>query len=437
MKKYVVLFVVFAFLSVGIASANGPNAKEHCSTVAKKTDGKSSAAKKQALAKEYAVYGEFEYWVKENDLATAEEVLKKLKTDEKRAEAINTLANKYVGKGEFKTAMRWAGKIKDEACRRQVIEGISTEAYRAMLKQLRTDNFAEAEATSEYIQYPPRREAATYVLAIKYIGVGNFAKAEGLIAKLTDNEKKQIALYNLAVEGYAARGEMAKAFATLDEKLVPLFGKNSEDRAVPKRPHILKDMAVVAIANEHDLDKAVARENAMQALAKIPDIYYRLMALETMVLYTKSDAEAEALLAAAGYNRVGDPTSEDTEIGKLAVVSYSTDTGRAVIFVKYGVEEGTGTRPFMVDRWLDEESQKEFDALMKSDEQFKKYLDEQKKQQHEQGQAADADKGLADKYQKFLQDPTDPTNKFMAPDPGQAAPQGDHSGHDGHGGMHH
>ncbi|MBI5742247.1 MAG: hypothetical protein HZA25_00210, partial [Candidatus Niyogibacteria bacterium] len=63
MKKYVVLFVVFAFLSVGVSSANGPNAKEHCSTYAKKADGKSSAAKKRALAQEYAVYGEFEYWV--------------------------------------------------------------------------------------------------------------------------------------------------------------------------------------------------------------------------------------------------------------------------------------------------------------------------------------------------------------------------------------
>ncbi|MBI5742886.1 MAG: hypothetical protein HZA25_03535, partial [Candidatus Niyogibacteria bacterium] len=419
-----------------VSSANGPNAKEHCSTYAKKADGKSSAAKKRALAQEYAVYGEFEYWVGENDLAAAEKVLKKLTTDEKRAEAINVLANKYVGRGEFKAAMRWADKIKDETCKRQVIEGIATEAYRAMKKRLAAEDLAGAEEILAYIQHPYRRASAIGDLVIQYVATNNFGQAEVWARKIADNEKHQLALYYIAVEGYAARGEMKKAFAMLDTEIVPLFGKNSEDRAVPKRPHILKDMAIVAVENRYGLDEAVARGNAMQALAKIHDIYYRLMAIETMVLYTKSDAEAEALLAAVGYDRDGDSRSENSPIGTQVVVSYSRDARSIIIFVKYGVEEGTGIRPFKVERWLDSEKQKEFDASMKDDEQLKKYSDESKKQEEEQRLAADAEKKLADKYQKFLQDPTDPANQFIAPDPDQAVPQGDHSGHEGHDGHH-
>lgn len=443
MKRWMVLMLtLLALFSFGNASANGPNkAIEHCPRAAHKA-AQLNAAEKKALAKEFAVFGEFQGWVEANDLAEAEKVFKKLKTDEKRQEAIDLLANKYMGKGDFKSATRWVDKIKDEECRLKAVEGISTEAFRFMMKQLRSEflsaaDFIAAEETLGYIKYPARREGATYYLVIKSIHAGDFARAEAWTHKITDNEKKQLALYNLAVEGYAARGEMDKAFATLDKELAPLFGTKGENRAVPKRPHILKDMMIAAVVNKYGLDEAVARGNAVKVLAKIGDIYYGLMALETAVLNAPSDKAAEALLADAGYLRVGDPTSEetDTDVGTLAVVSYSKDAGAtSIIFVKYGIE-AAGPRPFQVDRWLAPEKQREFDALIKDDEQLKKYLAEQKKAEEEQKLAVDSEQDFGEKYQKFLEDPTDRNNRFMAPDP--AVPQGDHGGHNGHGGMHH
>jgi hypothetical protein len=297
---------------------------------------------------------------------------------EKTHSATKSLIDKDIANGNFQSAMNRADKIKDEGCWLVMVEGISTEAYRLMLKQLRAKNFKSAEQTLvKYILYPERRDGAICQLVIEYIRAGDFGRAESWVMFLNADGQMQFALYNLAVDGYAARGKIGWALSTV--KRLGLFAANGVHRTVPKERHILRDMAITVAMNPHHLDEVEVRLDIIKIFSLIgDDTYYEVMALLPVLLNMPTEQSAEALMRGLGYHRIDKAESEHIDtIGDLVIIHYSKNGSHATFIVKYGMEAGAGSKPFMVDRQLDDVGREKFSFGVAEDDMFRDFIRKQ------------------------------------------------------------
>jgi len=228
-----------------------------------------------------------------------------------------------------------------------------SENYRTFLRQIREDNLDGAEKIFSELTTWEIRQAALHVLTVVYARTGKLDKAEHYAGLVEDFQKRWMAFYYLAVEGYARHGLVFKAMETAN-KVIAMVNERGvyiyDDASERANQKIFVDIAM-SLAESGHADKIP------YVIRRVNGFYYALMTVENVILRLSDRDQVERFLARIGYiayypspTTLGEDMSERPDMRDqmnsisgnlvfyekediLLIVKYGEDEGRERVFV--------------------------------------------------------------------------------------------------------
>lgn len=198
-------------------------------------------------------------------------------------------------------------------------------------------------------RYDPE-DVRTYIKVFSLLREGKLEEGVEKSQFIKDYELRWMALYAIATDGYASRGEMEKAVALMEKVMVIFrevtnverFKEDFESYFQGIEHKFLEDVIVAAVENGH-------WEKSLSVFPKISRLYYRLQMIEKVVLRMPNKKIVENFLAKMDYKLIHKHNSISSYKDQYdLIILYGVETGIEKAFIAFHK-----LTPFQFREWLE------------------------------------------------------------------------------------
>lgn len=187
-------------------------------------------------------------------------------------------------------------------------------------------------------RYDPE-DVRTYKKVFSFLRKGKLEEGEKTSQSIKDYELRWMALYAIATDGYASRGEIEKAIALIEKVMVIFkevtnvekFKEDFEFYFEGINQKFFEDIMIAAVENGH-------WGKSLSVFPKISRPFYRLQTIEKVILRLPNKKVVETFLAEMNYKL----THQDNSISSYKnqhdqnlVVLYGMETGIEKAFIAF------------------------------------------------------------------------------------------------------